>query len=344
MKVQPGKVDSFLAKPDANVRAVLLYGPDAGLVRERADKLARLVVPDDGDPFRISELAAGDLADDPPRLNDEAAALCFGGGRRVVRVRDAGDRLVDVFESFLADPPGEALVVVEAGDGVKKLRAAFEGAKAGAAIACYAEEGAALAGAVRQAFQARGLKASDAAVMTLVALLGPDRMLLHAEVEKLALYVGEGKAGEGSAVEEEDVLALAADAAETSLDDAIDAALSGNRALTDQALRRLAAEGEAPVRAMRGLARHFLRVAGVQARIEAGEPMDSALRSLRPPLFFKRERAFRAQLQLWRGRRLADALDRVTQAELRCKETGQPDRLLSERVFLELAAAARGAG
>ncbi|MCC7045530.1 MAG: DNA polymerase III subunit delta, partial [Alphaproteobacteria bacterium] len=64
----------------------------------------------------------------------------------------------------------------------------------------------------------------------------------------------------------------------------------------------------------------------------------------RPPLFFKRERAFRAQLQLWRGRRLADALDRVTQAELRCKDTGPPDRLLSERVFLELAAAARGAG
>lgn len=338
MKIQPGKVETFLAKPDAAVRAVLLYGPDAGLVRERADKLARGVVPDDSDPFRISELAAGDLADDPPRLNDEAAALCFGGGRRVVRVRDAGDRLADVFESFLADPPGDALVVVEAGDGVKKLRAAFEGAKAGAAIACYAEEGAALAGAVRQAFQARGLKPSDAAVMTLAALLGPDRMLLHAEVEKLALYLGEGKT-----VEEEDVLALAADAAETSLDDAIDAALSGNRVLTDQALRRLAAEGEAPVRVMRGLARHFLRVASVQARVEAGEPMDSAVRGLRPPLFFKRERAFRAQLQVWRGKRLADALHRVTEAELRCKETGQPDQLLSERVFLELAAVARAA-
>jgi DNA polymerase-3 subunit delta len=67
------------------------------------------------------------------------------------------------------------------------------------------------------------------------------------------------------------------------------------------------------------------------------------LRALRPPLFFRRERAFRAQLQTWRGKRLAEALDRVTQAELRCKETGQPDRLLSERVFLELAAAARAA-
>ena len=281
MKIQPARIEAFLAKPDAAARAVLLYGPDAGLVRERADKLARGVVPDDGDPFRISELAAGDLADDPPRLADEAAALCFGGGRRVVRVRDAGDKVAEVFEGFLADPPGDALVVVEAGDLPKRsgLRAAFEAAKSGAAIACYAEEGAALAGAVRAAFASRGMKASDGAVAALAALLGPDRQLMHAEIEKLALFVGEGKP-----VTEEDVLALAADAAETSLDDAIDAALSGNRAATDQALRRLAAEGEAPVRVMRGLARHFLRVAGVQARVEAGEPLDGALRTLRPPL------------------------------------------------------------
>lgn len=338
MKVQPGRVESFLARPDASVRAVLVYGPDAGLVRERADRLARSVAPDDGDPFRVSQLSGGDVADDPARLADEAAALCFGGGRRVVRVRDATERLADVFEAFLADPPGEALVVVEAGDGVKKLRACFEGAKAGAAIACYTEEGAALAGQVRAALQARGMKAGDDAVMALAALLGPDRQMMHAEIEKLALYVGEGRP-----VTEDDVLALAADAGETGLDDAIDAALAGDRAATDRALSRLAAEGEAPVRVMRGLARHFLRIAGVQARLDAGEPMDSALRSLRPPVFFKRQRTFQNQLQVWKGRRLADALDRVTEAELRCKETGQPDRLLSERVFLELAAAARAA-
>ena len=41
MKIQPARIEAFLAKPDAAARAVLLYGPDAGLVRERADKLAR---------------------------------------------------------------------------------------------------------------------------------------------------------------------------------------------------------------------------------------------------------------------------------------------------------------
>lgn len=341
MKVPPARIEAFLKKPDAAARAVLLYGPDAGLVRERADRLARLVVPDDNDPFRISELTGPGLAEDPARLADEAAAMCFGGGQRVVRVRDAGDSSAGAFTAFLGDPAGDALVVVEAGDLAKKskLREAFEASKHGAAIACYVEEGAALAGTVRAALAARGLKASDSTVGILAALLGPDRQLLNSEADKLALYLGEA----GGMVEEADVLACAADSAEATLDDAIDAALIGSRPATDQALRRLAAEGEAPVRVMRGLARHFLRLSGVGARIEAGEPMENALRSLRPPLFFKREPAFRRQLQIWRGPRLADALARVTQAELRCKETGQPDQLLSERVFLELAGMARAA-
>ncbi len=337
MKVPPARADAFVRKPDTALRAALLFGPDLGLVRERADALARSVVADEADPFRISELDAAALADDPPRLAEEAAAMCMTGGRRVVRVRGADDRVADVFAAFLEDPPGDALVVVEAGDLARrsKLCSAFEAAKLGVAIPCYVADAPALAAAARAAMSAKGLKATDDAAEALAALLGPDRMLLGGEVEKLALY-----AGSSGTIDLEDVLACTADAAETSVDDAIDAALCGDRSGPDRALRRLAAEGEAPVRVVRSLARHLLRLSSVQVRVESGEPLETALRSLRPPLFFKREPAFRRQLQAWRGDRLTSALSRATQAELRCKETGQPDRLICERLLVELTAQA----
>ena len=339
MKIQPARVEAFLKAPDAGIRAVLVYGPDAGLVRERADRLARFVVADDGDPFRISELSGADLAADPPRLNDEAAALCLTGGRRVVRVRDADDRLGTVFLDFLADPPGDALVVVEAGElGPRsKLRAAFEAAKSGGALPCYVEDGAALAGAVRAAMTERGLKADNDAVRTLAALLGPDRMLLRGEVEKLALYVGER-----GTVTEDDVLACGAEAAATSIDEAVDACLAGDGAVTDRALNRLAGEGVAPVRVLRALAAHLGKIEAVHARAAAGEDSGQATASQR--IFFKRQPAFRAQLRMWRGARLARALARAIEAEMRCKETGQPDRLICERAFMDLAAGARAFG
>lgn len=339
MKIQPARVEAFLKAPDAGIRAVLVYGPDAGLVRERADRLARLVAPDDGDPFRVSDLLGADLAADPPRLNDEAAALCLTGGRRVVRVRDADDRLGDAFREFLADPPGEALVVVEAGElGPRsKLRAAFEAANSGGALPCYVEDGAALAGAVRAAMLARGLKADNDAVRALAALLGPDRMLLRGEVEKLALYVGER-----GAVAADDVLACGAEAAATSIDEAVDACLAGDGAVTDRALNRLAGEGVAPVRVLRSLATHLCKIEAVHARAAAGEDSGQAMMAQR--VFFKRQPAFRAQLRMWRGARLARALARAIEAETRCKETGQPDRLICERAFMDLAAGARAFG
>ena len=49
MKVTAAKVAQFISSPPDTVRAVLLYGPDAGLVRERAELLTKLIVEDPKD-------------------------------------------------------------------------------------------------------------------------------------------------------------------------------------------------------------------------------------------------------------------------------------------------------
>src|SRR5580698_10910231 len=130
--------------------------PPEGLVRERAEKLAKTVVPDLADPFRVADLDEQTLSGDPARLADEAAALSMLGGRRVVRVRSAGNGLAKIFESFLEDPKGDALVVVEAGDLAKSasLRSVFEDADNAAAMACYADSARDIADVVRETLKA----------------------------------------------------------------------------------------------------------------------------------------------------------------------------------------------
>jgi DNA polymerase-3 subunit delta len=44
VKVSASRINGFIRRPDPDVAAVLLFGPDCGLVRERADSLARSVV------------------------------------------------------------------------------------------------------------------------------------------------------------------------------------------------------------------------------------------------------------------------------------------------------------
>src|SRR3979409_2156003 len=80
-------IDAFLSKPDPGRPIILLYGPDAGLVRERADALVASGVDDGSDPFSLVRLDGDELAAEPSRLVEEAMTIPMLGGRRALRVR-----------------------------------------------------------------------------------------------------------------------------------------------------------------------------------------------------------------------------------------------------------------
>src|ERR1041384_350766 len=85
------EIDSFLARPDPGRPIILLYGPDAGLVRERADALLKSAVDNVDDPFSLVRLDGDELSAEPSRLVDEALTVPLFGGRRAIRIR-AGSR------------------------------------------------------------------------------------------------------------------------------------------------------------------------------------------------------------------------------------------------------------
>jgi DNA polymerase-3 subunit delta len=336
VKLAGKQADSFLLNPDPVVRAVLLYGPDAGLVRERSAALLAKTVSDPNDPFRISEITAAQLKDDPARLADEAAALTFGGGRRFVRVRDAGDKLAPLLKDFLAESPGEAFVVVEADDlpARSALRKVFEADKGAAAIACYHDDARSLEAVVRGFFAEAGVAVTREAVAFLASQLGGDRELTRRELEKVLLFKG-GSGEVGLA----DAAACVGDSALLSLDDVALATAAGNLPALERALGRSLKEGNAPVTVLRAVARHLQRIHAV---VGAPGPVDEAMRRLRPPVFWKNEAAFKAQAEAWRPASLARAMDRLMEVEAACKRSGAPGELLASRALLEIAANAPG--
>ena len=338
MKLPAGRVEAFLRRPDPEIRAVLLYGPDAGLVRERADALARTVCPDLRDPFLVAELPGTALAADPARLADEAAQISLMGGRRVVRVRDAADALAAIFGRFLPGSAGDALVVVEAGDlpGRSSLRRAFDEAPAAAAIGCYPDGPRELAVVIRDSLAAHKVAASRDAVAFLLEHLGGDRLLTRAELDKLALY-----AGAGGRIELDDARLAVGDSAAIELDDAVLAAADGDSGALERALGRVFQEGESPVTVIRALLRHLQRLHLMTARVAAGDTVDAVMRAARPPIFFKQQDNFRRQLGLWREPMLRRHLDALAVAETQMKTTGLPAETICRAAMLRTAQAAR---
>jgi DNA polymerase III subunit delta len=338
VKPAPSRLAAFLQRPDPETRAVLLYGPDAGLVRERADTISRKICPDLADPFRVADLSAAVLAADPARLTDEAAQLSLIGGQRVVRVRGAGDTLAKLLQEFLDHAPGDAFLVVEAGDlpARSTLRRAFEAARRGAAIGCYPDGPRDLAAVIRETFAEHQITASRDATLFLVEHLGGDRLLTRSELEKLTLY-----AGDGGSIDLTDARLSISDTAALELEDAVMATAEGDAARLERVLARVLQEGESPVTVIRALLRHLQRLQLLAARLEAAASVDEVLRSARPPIFFKQEDGFRRQLTLWTEARLRTQLDRVAKAELRMKTTGLPAETICREAMLAVAQAAR---
>lgn len=343
MKVPPARADSFLAGIGDDIQAVLLYGPDSGLVRERGRALSEQITGSADDPFLIAELTAADLRDDPARLADESCALAFGGGRRAVRLRGVGDGATKAVASAMellgsSDVPPPSLIIVEATElGPRStLRRFFEGADNGAAVACYLDEGTGLERVIEDALRNHGLSVERDALEWLARTLGADRGITVQEVEKLALYCTGAKK-----VTLEDCQAVVGDAAAHELEDAVYAAGSGDAAALDRALSRAFQEGINPITVLRAAQRHMQRLHLVAGQVAGGGSLEAAVKGLKPPVFFKLADRFRAQARNWDPGRIETAIDLLTEAELGAKSTGRPARLICQRVLMQIAIAAR---
>jgi len=328
MKLAPARLAAFLQKP-GDVRVVLLYGDDVGMIRRRAETLVRAVAGSLDDPFLVAELPRDGIG----QMAAEAASVPLTGGRRVVRLREAGDAALGQVQAVLAGR-SDALVVME-GAGLparSKLRTLLDTAPDGVAIGCYPEEGRALEDTIRQALRAANVSVDADALSWLVGQLGADQVATRAELEKLALF-----AGPGGRVDLDTAMQCVGDAAGLSLDDALFAATIGDLPTTDRALELAMAEGAAPVGVLRAGLMHLQRLYRARLLMDTGMTAGDAAKAARPPVFFRRLGAFTRALNLWSSASLEAAMAGLSQAERNCKRTGAPDHSLSRHALLSLA-------
>ncbi|HWD49387.1 MAG TPA: DNA polymerase III subunit delta [Rhizomicrobium sp.] len=338
MIVKSQDADRFAAKPPASLKAALVFGPDQGLVHERAEKIARTVVDDLKDPFRVVDFEESVLNADGARLFDEAAAISMMGGRRVIRIRSGGNTLAKLFESFLDEPIGDALIVVEGGDLAKNstLRKVFEESNDAAAIQCYGDSEQSLSGVVRDALKAQGLSISAEALDDAVSRLGSDRGVTRREIEKLALYAHGQKN-----VSLEDVRATLGDESEVRVEEVLDATGEGDLKRLDLALERVWADDMNAIAVVRSALGHFQKLLSAKAATDRGESIDGAMRKMWPPIHFSRTSSFKAQATRWNEDKLGEALDLLLETEALCKTTAVPGEAVLGRALFNIAAMAR---
>lgn len=349
MKLSFRDIEPFVAKPNPIARVVLVYGPDDGLMRERARKIARSVVQDLNDPFNAVTLSGDQINDDPARLNDEASAMSMMGGGRLIRITDAGDKLTAQLKDYLKEASQENLVVIEAGElGPRSsLRKLCESAKNAAAIPCYIEDEGAVSNVIRQTLQHAGYDIERDAVSWLAGNLTGDRQRVRSEVDKLITFMGpykDYKGNDGNAVKErlgkvtlQDAQDCCGAGGEQTLDMLVYNIASGRTGPALKSFNTLLDEGIPSVAVLRALQSHFHKLHLAKARMNEGEQVGQIMKTLNPPIFFKLQDDFKMQLQRWNMKKIERTLGKLMELEIQAKTTGFPADTVCAQAILSLS-------
>lgn len=332
--IKAQQAEIFSKAPDKSAMAVLVYGPDVGLVNERARRITHALAQRDGADVEVIQVEESDLDGAPDRLVNELQTMPMFGGGKVVRTT-AGRKInaalfKDLFEGGVL-PVG---LVCEAGNlkASDALRKLFEATPWAAAVPCYADSDRDLASLVRQMMQDAQLTIEREAADVLVARLGADRALSRGEIEKLILYCS-GR----DRVTTEDVDAIVGDATEAGLEKIAIAAASGEPGQVVAEFDRAVNAGENPQAVILVALKYFQRLHRIRTALDAGKSTEDAFRSIRPPLHFSLRDTLGAQCRLWSAASLNEALLRINETAQQARLNSAMDDVLAERLMLNLA-------
>ncbi len=303
------------------IRAVLIYGPDAGQADEYCNRaIEKLEI----DKDNLFSLDSNELREKQDALFAESCSPSMFGGRKMVIISNAGDSDAGLVSELVKHSGLCATVIVTAGDlrSGGGLRNFFENGDNVAALACYTDDARTLATLIRRELSAdAGIQQiTPDAMAYMTSHLGGDRGITRGFLAKIALYVDDKKT-----VELEDVEKCLPDTGASNIDDYLYSLTAGHIPQTMTALDRLLYDGVDSNMLVRMLNIHFKRL------------MVAVVDGQLPRLFWKVADKFNMAVKIWSENDISFVLQRLTELEQQIRTTGMPGEILLRDFSLKLA-------
>lgn len=321
MNIKPEQVDGIIKSLSPDIRGVVIYGSNEGMIATLSQRFIKAVSPDIYDAFHVSYLEMTDISADIGALYAEYNAQSLMGGRRVVVIKEATNLLTKPLREMLDTSKSDSLLVITSSSLKTKdslaIMAKDESNFYG--IGCYDDRDEDISVFVSKFIAQHGYHIDNTAFQLLCSRLSNDRKISFNELEKLVTYMGQNKS-----IEINDIITAISDTSASSQEDLCYFVAQGMTEKVLAAYNRLLFEGENPVSIVRTISYHFMKLLDCVIKMEKGETADKVVSGLRPPLMFFRKNAFLNQLRLWNRSRVLSALSLLYQTERECKTTDIP--------------------
>lgn len=303
------------------IKAVLIYGPDAGQVDELSDFAIQKLSIERDNLFAVD---SGDLSERQDAIFAESCTPSMFGGRKMVIISNAGDSDTKFISELIGHSGLCATVVVCAGElrSGGGLRSLFENGTDIAALACYTDDAKSLVTLIRGELSAASgiTQITPDAMEYMTTHLGGDRAVTRGFLAKIALYVSDKKI-----VELDDVEKCLPDTAAADTDDFLYSLTAGHIQQTVMALDRLLYDNVDPNMLVRMLDTHFKKL------------LTAVVDGQLPRLFWKVADKFNRAIKIWSEPEINVVLVRLNELEKQLRTTGMPAEVLLRDFSLKLA-------
>ncbi len=290
--------------------AILLYGPDKGLISYTCTEISKL------SGKEIKSISYKDAENKGLDIILNNASL-FNKGE-IIKITDVPQTIDNSFKALLLGKIHNfPILIADELSPSSSLRKFFEAEESLASFGCYAADEKATALLIRQTIAESSKKITSDAVAYLAMHLAGDRFLIMSELGKLLLYTHDK-----DNIELSDVSEIISRSLMTSPDKLCISFAKGNAGQYFIELEKLLAENISPVWIIRALIRYYINLYIAVSLKDRGESLESAIQSIKPPIFFKYVQDFRQIVSISETKGIINVLKNLEMAEIECKSSG----------------------
>ena len=262
---------------------------------------------------------------------DQFMSLSLLGDRQIMVVEPADDSCLKFLEPMFTSARLANFVIMQADalGKTSKLRSACEASPLCACLALYEEDDAKLKARLANTLAGHGLAWGQDAEEVFFSVVGHDRSVAGAELEKLALYC-HGQVE----ITAEHVSAICGDTAEFGIDELIDAVLAAKLADVDRMFTSMGSEARSIFPLFQV---HVNRLQALRMDMDRGMTADVAVRNAKPPIFFKRKSAMINQLRFLKLHDLVLIQEHIQPANFQSRKFADLAEAINLRTLLTIA-------
>ena len=316
---------------------ILIYGPNEGLVREQIEKFTKDYL--SKDDYEEISFSGRDLDDDAGSLETIIRSVSMFFKNKIVIADSIKDKHLSIIEEIILKAPKQTILVIKEGSLNKssKIRKFFEEHKTCYSLACYEDDGRSTMKSIDEFARKNSVELSRDIKNYLLQSLSNDRMINKRELEKIALFYKNSK----STIKLEEIRILLNDSSSQNLNKMNEYVMFGNTNKSSKIVNKLLTEGASPISLVRSLSNYMLRIQKTKIEMKKGNNFDVAIKSLRPPVFWKDKDNFERHCHKWPLSSIETNLFKLLETEVSCKLNSNLASLNCEKSILLVADSGR---